>query len=135
MNMESLTDVRILVASTLLAWVMLVSSSLMRTTFWKPSGMKVALGNRDDVPEPSPLAARADRAAKNMLENLLLFGCLILAARFANARPDIVVLGASIFFVARVLYFPIYLAGIPHLRTLAWITSVVGMGIIGVAAL
>ena len=76
------------------------ASTLMRTTFWKPSGMKVALGNRDDVPEPPPLAARADRAAKNMLENLLLFCCLILAARLANAPQERVVLGARIFFCA-----------------------------------
>jgi uncharacterized MAPEG superfamily protein len=129
------TDVRILVSSTLLTWVMIIASSLMRTTFWKPSGMKVALGNRDDVPEPSPLAARADRAAKNMLENLLFFCCLILAARLANAPQDRVVLGARIFFCARVAYFPIYLARVTHLRTLVWSVSVVGMGIIGVAAL
>src|SRR4051794_1531701 len=105
------TDVQILVASTLLTWVMIVASALMRTRFWKPSGLKVAFGNRDDVLEPSPLAARADRAAKNMLENLLFFCCLIVAARLANAPQDRVVLGARIFFLARVAYVPIYLAG------------------------
>jgi uncharacterized MAPEG superfamily protein len=129
------TDVGILVSSTLLTWAMVVASALIRTSFWTPSGLKVAFGNRDDVPEPSPWVARADRAAKNMFENLVLFCCLILAARLANAPQDRVVLGARIFFFARVAYIPIYLAGVTHLRTLVWSVSVVGMGIIGVAAL
>ncbi len=129
------TEPQILVSATLLTWVMIVASSLMRTRFWEPSGMKVALGNRDQVPEPSPLAARADRAAKNMLENLVLFGCLIFAARFANAPQDRVLLGARIFLCARIAYVPVYLAGVTHLRTLVWTVSVVGLGIIGVAAL
>jgi uncharacterized MAPEG superfamily protein len=70
-----------------------------------------------------------------MLENLLLFCCLILAARFADAPQDRVLVGASVFFWARLAYFPIYVAGVPYLRTLVWVVSVVGLGIIGVAAL
>jgi uncharacterized MAPEG superfamily protein len=132
----SVGDVYILVASTFLTWVMLVGSALVRTRFWSPSGLKVAFGNRDDVDiAPSPFASRADRVAKNMLENLVLFGCVILAARLANAPYDRVVLGAAIFFCARVVYVPIYLAGITHLRTLVWCVSVVGLGIIAAAAL
>ena len=52
-------------------------------------------------------AGRADRAAKNMLENFLLFSALVLAAHAggrAGARVD---LGARIFFFARLAYFPI----------------------------
>jgi uncharacterized MAPEG superfamily protein len=36
-------------------------------------------------------------------------------------------MGAMIFFWARVAYAIIYVAGIPWLRTVAWLVSVVGM--------
>ena len=39
-------------------------------------------------------------------------------------------LGALIFFWARLIYAVIYLLGMPWLRTLAWVASVIGMVII-----
>ena len=129
------TDARMLVHATLLTWVMLVAAAFLRTSIWTPSGLRVALGNRDEPSEVSPLAGRADRAARNMLENLILFVALTAAARFAEAPQDQVDLGARLFFYARLLYFPVYLAGVTHLRTVAWVVSVSGLVIIGLAAL
>ena len=42
------------------------------------------------------------------------------------------VLGAELFFWARVAYALIYLAGWPWVRTLAWFVSVVGMVLIAI---
>jgi len=36
-------------------------------------------------------------------------------------------LGATIWIVARIVYLPLYLAGVPKLRTLAWVVSIVGL--------
>ena len=36
-------------------------------------------------------------------------------------------LGGQLFFWARVAYAVIYLVGIPYLRTLAWLVSVIGL--------
>ena len=36
-------------------------------------------------------------------------------------------LGAQLYFWARVVYVPLYLAGIPYLRSLAWAVSVAGV--------
>ena len=36
-------------------------------------------------------------------------------------------MGALIFFWARLIYAVIYLLGVPWLRTLAWVVSVIGM--------
>ena len=44
-------------------------------------------------------------------------------------------LGARLFFYARLVYFLLYLAGVTHLRTLAWVVSVIGLTVIGLAAL
>jgi uncharacterized MAPEG superfamily protein len=36
-------------------------------------------------------------------------------------------LGAEVFFWSRVLYLPVYYAGIAYLRTLVWLASVIGL--------
>jgi uncharacterized MAPEG superfamily protein len=120
------TDARLLAYSALLCWVMIMVASSLRTR----GQVSLALGNRDNVPEPSPMAARADRAARNMLENLVMFTALVVAARTGDGDPDRIVLGARIFFWSRVLYFPIYLVGIPGLRTAIWAGGVAGMGVV-----
>jgi uncharacterized MAPEG superfamily protein len=128
-----MTDTTILVLSAILTWLMLGTSSGLRNRAWEPGGFARACGNRDDLGEPTPLAGRADRAAKNMLENLALFTALVAAVHFAGKTSTQATLGANIFFWARVAYWPCYLAGIPHLRTLIWLVAVFGMAMIAAA--
>jgi len=119
------TEVRLLAYTAILTWLMIVSASVIRTG----GDVALAFGNRDDLPPPTPLAGRAERAARNMSENLVLFIAVTVAALGAHAHHDRVVLGARIFFWARVAYFPVYLAGITHLRTALWAVSLVGLGL------
>jgi uncharacterized MAPEG superfamily protein len=131
-----LSDTQALAASAALLWVMLIAASTLRSKMWAPAGMKLAFGNRENMPEPSPVAGRADRAAKNMIENLVLFTALVAAAHFAGrGASERATLGANLFFWARLAYWPIYLAGIPYLRTLVWSIGVVGCGLVGLALL
>jgi uncharacterized MAPEG superfamily protein len=120
-------DLHYLAYSAVLTWVMLLTASALRARLWTPKGLMLGLGNRDQLPEPSPVAGRADRAAKNMLENLLLFAIVVLVARLGGVAPDEIAIGAAVFFWARVAYFFIYLAGIPFLRTAAWAVSIAGL--------
>jgi uncharacterized MAPEG superfamily protein len=129
------TDVRLLVYSAILTWVMLVVASSMRSRSWTSRGMRVAFGNRENVPEASPAAARADRAARNMLENMILFVAVLVAAHRAGASQESLDLGARLFFYSRVSYFLVYLAGISYIRTLFWLSGMVGVGVIAAAAL
>lgn len=115
---------------TLVTWLMLLVASLLHVRAWTPRGMGLAVGNRDHLPEASPLAARADRAARNTLENLVLFAALVLTAHAAGVDNAQVLLGAQVFFWARIVYLAVYLAGIPVLRTLVWAVSLVGLGMI-----
>lgn len=130
-----MTDARMLIYSVILTWVMLIVASSMRSRSWTRRGMGVAFGNRDEVPEASPAAGRADRAARNMLENLILFVAVLVAAQRAGAAQEDLDLGARVFFYSRVGYFLVYVAGITYVRTLFWLAGVIGMGIIAVAAL
>ncbi len=99
------------------------------------NGLATQAGARDGLPEPSVFAKRARRLQDNMIENMVLFIPLVLAAQAAGVSTAQTALGAEIFVIARVLHALIYLAGIPWLRPVAWAGGVVGMGMILTALL
>lgn len=126
-----MTDIEYLLVAAALTWVMIMTAAELRTPTWTRAGAALAFGNREALPPPSALAARADLAAKNMLENMVLFLAVFVAARAAGvtAMP-----GAAIFVVARLAYFGVYLAGIVYLRSVIWGVSLVGLGWIALDA-
>ncbi len=95
-------------------------------------GLPTMAGNRDGLPEPTGFAGRARRTHLNMVENMVLFTALVLIAAVAGKANATTALGAAIFFWARLAHAVIYLIGIPWLRTLAWLVSVIGMVMIAV---
>lgn len=123
-------DLYYLAASAILTLVMVLVASMLRARAWTPEGMAIAFGNRENLPPATPLAGRAERAARNMVDNMVLFAVVMLAAHIAAVLGPRVALGAQIFFWARLVYFPTYLAGITYLRTAVWLVSMVGLGIV-----
>ena len=90
-------------------------------------GFMRLVGNRDGMPEITGWGGRATRAHRNMLVILVLFAVLVLVAIAAGKTNDMTLLGAQLFFWARLAYAVIYLAGIPWLRTAVWLVSVIGL--------
>jgi uncharacterized MAPEG superfamily protein len=90
-------------------------------------GLPALAGNREGLPEFKGWAGRAQRAHRNMLENLVLFAALVLIAVAAGKTNATTLLGAQIFVWARLAYAFVYLAGIPWLRTGVWTVSVIGL--------
>ena len=90
-------------------------------------GLPTLAGNREDMPDMTSWAGRAERAHSNMLENLVLFAILVLVAQAAGVRNAMTLLGAQLFFWGRVGHAVLYIAGIPWARTAAWVVSVVGL--------
>jgi uncharacterized MAPEG superfamily protein len=90
-------------------------------------GLPTLAGNREGLPDMTGWAGRAQRAHRNMLESLVLFAILVLAAKAAGVSNAMTLLGAKLFFWGRVAHAAIYIAGIPWLRTAAWAVSVVGL--------
>jgi uncharacterized MAPEG superfamily protein len=126
-----LTKTLLIVAETAaINWTLILTASLLRARAWTPSGLRLAFGNRDDMPAPHALAGRTERAARNMLENFVMFAALALVATVGGVTDPRVELGARIFFWARLAYIPIYMVGVPVARTAAWTISVIGMGLI-----
>lgn len=121
------TDLRLLAYAAILSWLQIMLAGALRSR----GDLAVSFGNRDKLAEPTPMAARAERAARNMLENMVVFTALLLAAQGAgHDHHDRVVLGARIFFWARLAYAVVYVAGITYVRTALWAVGVTGMGLI-----
>ena len=66
---------------------------------------------------------RATRALANYVENLAPFVALDLGLIFNHAGSY----GATIWILARAVYIPLYLFGVPYVRTLAWLASLIGL--------
>jgi uncharacterized MAPEG superfamily protein len=90
-------------------------------------GLPTLAGNREGLAPCTGWAGRAQRAHHNMLENLVLFAALVLVAALTQHTNSTTLLGAQIFFWARVVYAVVYLIGIPWLRTAVWGVSVIGL--------
>lgn len=117
----TLTTIVLLVLALYVLQLFLQETSLYRFNLWQ------IMGNRDVKPEETVISARLNRAKNNMLEALPLFLGLAMLALVKDGDASKAVNGATIFLVARILYIPIYAAGIPVLRSLVWFAGMVGL--------
>ena len=118
---------------TLLVWTVLLAFVQMLVAVGGATlqvGLPTLAGNREGLAPCTGWAGRAARAHHNMIENLVLFAALVLVAVIAGKTNATTLLGAQIFFWARVAHAVIYVAGIPWLRTATWVVSVVGLALI-----
>jgi uncharacterized MAPEG superfamily protein len=129
------TTLTLVIYMAILTWLTLLAASLIRAKGWTSAGTMIGLGNRDNLPEATPLAGRAARTAQNTLENFVLFAAIALVACAAGVASPRVAMGAEIFFWARVLYVPVYYAGIIYLRTTVWLVSIIGLAMMIAAVL
>jgi uncharacterized MAPEG superfamily protein len=86
-------------------------------------GLTGAMANpTGELVAKQPEWVRRGRAAHyNAVENLVVFGTLVLIAQDMNlaARPS-VVFASALYFFARLAHYVIYSMGVPGLRTAAW---------------
>jgi uncharacterized MAPEG superfamily protein len=93
-------------------------------------GLPALAGNREKMPAITGWAGRAERAHRNMLQSLVLFTALVLAAQVTNKLDATTALGAQLFFWARLAYAAVYLIGLPWIRTGVWAVAVLGLVLI-----
>ncbi len=90
--------------------------------------------NRDGVPPPVPVhASRAERASHNFLETFPFFAAALVCAIAVGRDGYLVQTGAQIYFWARLAYLPVYVIGIPYLRSLVWAVALAGLLMVVVA--
>ena len=91
-------------------------------------GLNWNVSNRDGTPPPlTGAAARAHRATRNFLETFPFFAAAVLAVVLAKGGTAQSAMGAMLYFWGRALYLPVYVIGIPYLRTLVWAVAFVGL--------
>ena len=64
---------------------------------------------------------------RNFLETFPIFAVAVLIAAALNRHTAMTVLGAQLYFWARVAFVPVYALGVPVVRTLVWAVSLVGI--------
>jgi len=114
----------------------LVNIYIPAALFLPAEGLVRHVGARDDLPPPSPLVGRARRSLANLQENMPIFlGLALLAMIVPGVDMGRAVLGAQVFVLARVVYIPMYLFGVPLLRSAAYMVGLVGCGLIAWAVI
>lgn len=118
--------------------IILFTGLLLLVNLTLPSGLALLsgavdlnylAGSRDAPAENMPLtAARAKRAANNLLESLPVFLALAVLSVMMNAQT---VELAAIWLGLRVAYLFVYMANITHIRTLVWFASVICLIMMG----
>lgn len=121
-------ELTLLGATLVLALVQILLAGNART---KQYGKTWNMGARDaEMPPLNPLAGRLLRAQANLFETLPLFIGAVLGAAYANKLGLLTEIGASLYFGGRLLYVPLYAAGIPVIRTIVWTLASVGLVLI-----
>jgi uncharacterized MAPEG superfamily protein len=126
-------EIQMLCWSAVLGLVQLV----IATTFAiKDLGLAYATGPHDKpAPPVTIITGRLLRAFANFRETFVYFATAVLLVTLLNKTSANTALGAQLYFWARLVYIPIYAAGISYARTAVWTVSVVGLVMVLLGAL
>lgn len=113
-----LTCLALIAMATALMWIPYMTARILTR------GPVRAMANPDPSFPPDPAwAERARRAHANAIENLAVFAPLVLIAAIAGVSTPATVIAAQLYLGARLVHYLVYAAGIPVLRTLAFLTG------------
>jgi uncharacterized MAPEG superfamily protein len=90
-------------------------------------GLKWNTGPRDEPVVLTGVAGRLERAFSNFRETFPFFAALVLLDYLGGRLGDLTSLGALIYVAARAVYIPLYAFGVPYVRSLTWVASMVGI--------
>ena len=108
--------------------LLFVHIMLQGMTATKEFGSAWNAGPRDDARQvKGRLAGRAERASANFRETYPAFIALAFGVIMAGDPSGVALIGAWVWLVCRVVYIPLYLAGVPYIRSLVWVGSMVGL--------
>lgn len=119
------TELLMLALSVVLGFAHCFAAAIARTHQY---GTQWNVSARDaEMPPLELIAGRLARAQMNFMETFPLFAAVVLMADAVNHHGAIAVWGSQLYFYARVIYLPIYAAGIPVLRTVVWSVATLGI--------
>lgn len=121
------TELVILGWLLVLAVVQILLPGMLRTL---ETGVEYNAGPRD-APSSAPegvVTGRLVRAHRNLMETLPLFATAILVAHVGDRLGTLTLVGSWAYLASRIVYLPLYAAGIPVLRSIAWLVGLAGLG-------
>lgn len=121
------TELALLAWATVLGLVHAVATGQFTTL---QHGLAYGLSPRDETKPLTGVGARVQRAFANYMQTFPFFAAAVLAAHAAGRHGWLTVAGAQLFFWARLAYVPLYAAGIPVARTVAFVLATLGIVLI-----
>ena len=89
--------------------------------------LKWNAGPRDEPVVLTGVAGRLERAFANFRETFPFFAALVLVDYLGGRLGELTSVGALIYVAARAVYIPLYAFGVPYVRSLTWVASMVGI--------
>ena len=121
-------ELRIAVLGALLLLVHIFAAVHLKT---KQYGRAWNVGARDEnLPALNPVAGRLARAQANFQETFPIAIVALLGVVIAGRTRAWTALGGWIWLGARTIYLPLYGFGVPVVRTLVFVVSLVGLGMV-----
>jgi uncharacterized MAPEG superfamily protein len=119
------TELLMLVCSSLLGIVhLLVVAQFSRQQY----GLKWIGSARDEARPPmTGVGGRLERAYRNFLETFPYFVAAVLVVTLTAASDRVSQWGAILYFGGRLVYLPLYAAGVPVVRGLVWNIPLLGI--------
>ena len=122
------TELAVLAWGCVLALVHIFAAVRVKT---RQYGTAWNMGARDEaLPPADPIVGRLARAQANFLETFPIAVAAILIVSMAGLTSRWTAIGAIVWLAARILYLPVYAAGIPKIRTAIFLVSVIGLGMV-----
>jgi uncharacterized MAPEG superfamily protein len=121
-------ELKILAFGALLLFIHIFVAVRFKTAQY---GRKWNTSARDEaLPPADVMSGRTARAQANFLETFPIAIVALLGVVIASRTNATTALGGWIWLGARVVYLPLYMAGVPIVRTITWTVSMVGLGMV-----
>lgn len=121
-------ELRILAYGAVLLLVHVFAAAHAKT---KQYGVRWNMGARDEtLPPLEPVAGRLSRAQANFQETFPVAIVALAGVVLAGRTNDLTALGGWIWLGARVVYLPLYALGVPKVRTMVFLVSVLGLTLV-----
>lgn len=121
-------ELKILALGAVLLFIHIFTATRFKTAQY---GRKWNVSARDEaLPPPNPISGRTMRAQANFLETFPIAIIALLGVVLANRTSQATAIGGWIWLGARVIYLPLYAAGVPVIRTIVWTIGMVGLGMV-----
>ncbi|MBV1687888.1 MAPEG family protein [Novosphingobium sp. G106] len=122
------TEIQILALGALLLLVHVFAAAIVKT---RQYGSGWNMGARDEtLPPMEPLPGRLVRAQANFLETFPIAIVALIGVVVAGRTSQLTEIGGWVWLAARVIYLPLYARGIPKIRTVVFLVSLVGLGLV-----